>query len=180
MNTKAHLFSLGWIFFAAVVTAQDAKNSVAVPFRILQTGHVAPNRDYRSAVTVPRNEPLKPRVLLIHSEAELAGIWPKLQAETSSHQPQNFPGLDFDESTMVLFLAHSDSTCNGYVLSHVSESPEAITLHLIHQSPGQNCLCASEIVEPYIIVSVPRTQKTIGFEISRAARPACSSGDAHL
>jgi hypothetical protein len=145
-------------------------------FRFLQTGHVA--RDYRLELPVRPSQPLKPQVLVIHRESELVSIWPKLQAQNRSHQPQTPPALDFAKSLLVLFLATSDSTCNGYVLRQVRESAQKVTLRVSHLSTGRNCMCASEIVEPYIMVSMRHTQKTIDFQIDREERPACTSSGA--
>jgi len=178
MRTKAHLLGFGWILLAPIALAQETTNDVRVPFQILQTGHVAPNHDYRLELPVPHNEPHKPRVLVIYSESELVSIWPQLQAQNRSHQPQTTPGLDFAKSLLVLFLAARDSTCNGYGLRQVRESLQKVTLRVSHLSTGRNCMCASEIVEPYIMISMPYTRKTIDFQIDREERPACGSGGA--
>ena len=172
------LLGLGWILLAPIATAHQTTNDVGVPFQILQAGHVAPNHDYRLELPVPHSEPLKPRVLVIHSESELVSIWPKLQAQNRFHQPQTPPGLDFAKSLLILFLAARDSTCNGYVLRQVREGAQQVTLRVSHLSTGRNCVCASEIVEPYIMISMPHTQKTIDFQIDREERPACGSGGA--
>jgi hypothetical protein len=163
MRVIPTLAALAILASSRLASSTEATYAAEVSFKVLGTGSVPEMHPHEAPLT-PTTSTL-PTLILVHNEAELRRIWAQFHLQAGRGGPQSAPTVDFDHSVAVLFFGDRGSDCNPYRLARVLSSPDKVTLHVIHQMLGKNCVCASFVFEPYILARIPRTEKPIGFEI---------------
>jgi len=163
MRVIPTLAALAILASSRLASSTEATYAAEVSFKVLGTGSVPEMHPHEAPLT-PTTSTL-PTLILVRNEAELRRIWAQFHLQAGRGGPQSAPTVDFDHSVAVLFFGDRGSDCNPYRLTRVLSSPDKVTLHVIHQMLGKNCVCASFVFEPYILARIPRTEKPIGFEI---------------
>ena len=99
------------------------------------------------------------RMVVIKSQAE----WQKLWRETHP-KPSEVTKVDFEKVMLVAFLAGTKPTA-GYAVEveSVEESDGRVLFTVVETSPGENCINAQVITDPYVIVETPKTEKNLEF-----------------
>ena len=157
------LAALAILASSGLASSTEATNAAEVSFEVLGTGSVPEIHPHEAPLTPPTST--LPTLIPAHNEAELRRIWAQFHLQSERGGPQSAPTVDFEHFVAVLFFGDRGSDCNPYRLARVHSSPDKVTLHVIHEMLGKNCVCASSIFEPYILARIPRTKKPIGFEI---------------
>lgn len=77
------------------------------------------------------------------------------------------PEVDFDKERVVAAFAGQKST-GGYQLNFVGlgQGKKRVEVGLSLTQPAPDCLVAQTPTQPYVILKIPRTSKTVGFQLA--------------
>ncbi|MCX8166822.1 MAG: protease complex subunit PrcB family protein [Candidatus Micrarchaeota archaeon] len=97
---------------------------------------------------------------LIPISQEMENVWREMFPDPAE-RPQ-MPEIDFSTYN-VLAVYDGQRRCGGYsmVLENVEESEKEIRIKVKTLAPGKNCLCATVITYPYIIIGISKSDKNI-------------------
>lgn len=83
------------------------------------------------------------------------------------HPMADLPEIDFEINTLIAVFMGTTST-GGYSveITKISESSKEITVSLNHSFPARDDFVTMALSQPYHLVIIPKTNKTIVFEIA--------------
>ena len=106
-----------------------------------------------------------PQLIIIKNQNDFETFW---NYHTSSFVPQpTIPSIDFDEE-IILFLIDIIETTTGYSVGITNIIDYAINydVNAIKSNPGQNCVINTIMTQPYQIIAIPFTTRTIELKLT--------------
>ncbi len=86
--------------------------------------------------------------------------------------PPSPPPVDFQsEMILAVFQGHCSSGGYGVTISKVGETDEQLTVVVKYREPGPNESTTQAVTSPFCMVSVPRSDKAVGFRIVEVTGP---------
>jgi hypothetical protein len=139
-------FLLLIVFALSTACVSTPVNEQPVPFTTLARGSYC--------------DVTKPQDHVIQSQAELNQIWNKLNLAE-----QNIPALDFNQRT-VLAIFMGEQSSGGYAIriDRIVRTPAEIVVTVRQTVPPKNTPASLAQTQPYILVSIPRTDLPIKFD----------------
>lgn len=112
------------------------------------------------------------RLLVVRDVNEFTELWSDHVAGISP--PQSQPTVGFGTDMLIAAFAGERPT-GGYsiTIEDVRENSDFIVIEIETETPGDNCAVTQAVTQPYHIVVVPDSEKTVQFSETTVEAPAC-------
>lgn len=156
------------IFFALLFTVSCGggdNNTKEITFNVIEEG-------YFSAYSQSGNTIDTPELIIIKNQNDFDTFW---NYHTSNSIPQpTIPSINFGEEIVLVLIDHIEPS-GGYSveITTIVEYEDLVYVNAIKSIP-ENCISATVMTQPYQIVSIPTTPKTI--ELSLSVFTGCGDG----
>lgn len=107
-----------------------------------------------------------PRLNVFRNEVDWANFWNLLYAnQTPKPAP---PSVDFSKN-VIIAVVDADRPSAGYsiTITQIQLTPTGVTVHASQMSPGQTCMSAAVMTEPYHIVTTPLFSGVATLELAQ-------------
>lgn len=108
------------------------------------------------------------RHVVVRDEATWEALWAN---HTRGEENATPPAVDFEESTVVaLFKGQSPNTCHAVHVIDLVEDGEDLIVNATYVTEGDEMACGMQVTYPFHIVTVPRVDGDVTFDITTEGR----------
>jgi hypothetical protein len=106
------------------------------------------------------------RAIVIRSQSQ----WDALEKRMFPHDEDSLPSINFNKHMAIAVFAGEKNT-GGYSIK-VDDITEhgAIEVDILETSPGKNCIVTQALTQPYQIVSLKKSTKSVSFDFMNKIR----------
>ena len=150
------LFALALTCLAGCATAVPIQPAPAA-FKVdVETVHKGVNGAYSEPGT--DTQLVWPQIWVISNQADFRAFWESLHRDTTPLPP--VPSVDFDYKDVVAVVDMvRPSGGYGIEIREVQEGMDGIWLTIVRSKPGEGCMTAQSLTQPYHLVAVRKSGK---------------------